>query len=87
MAVQNYNGHWSRNGKSSVYRYEIKLSSIHVYFLPKKNQSIYRLKYVYFKSKVGNNLFEEMSTKAIANRGLNTLINRTNPTSSSQSSY
>ena len=87
MAVQSYPGNYSRGGKSSVNAFEIKSTTIRIFFLPRKNQSIYRIVYTYKKSVVGAAVFERMADLALIGRGLNKFINRSSPLFSSQTHY
>ena len=66
-----YNGHWSKGGKSSIYKTSTGSNVIRIYFWDKAGG---KLKYYYSKNTIGSSAFNTMKNLRDAHRGLNSYI-------------
>ena len=67
----NYQGHISRGGRSSVYKYMTMPTSITIYFKDKAGKEA---TYIYYKNQIGAEHNREMKILAGRGKGLNTYI-------------
>jgi len=69
--MTDYSGHWSKGGRSSVFKTSKTSKKIRVYFKDRQGK---KKKYYYYKSDMGSSHFNNMKSLISANKGLNSYI-------------